>query len=54
VPITPASLVSMVNFNTYPLSLNPVQIQQVADLMYEDKLLSAPLRVAPLLLRSTR
>jgi NitT/TauT family transport system substrate-binding protein len=54
VPITPASLVSMVNFNTYPLSLNPVQIQQVADLMYEDRLLTAPLNVAPLLLRSTR
>jgi NitT/TauT family transport system substrate-binding protein len=47
-------LVSMVNFNLYPTSLNPVAIQQVADLMYQDGLLKAPLRVAPLLLRSTR
>jgi NitT/TauT family transport system substrate-binding protein len=54
VPITPRSLVSMVNFNTYPLSLNAVQIQQVADLMREDGLLKTPLNVAPLLLPSAR
>lgn len=42
---------ALVNLNTYPTSLDPVQIQRVADLMQQGGLLKTPLDVAPLLFR---
>jgi NitT/TauT family transport system substrate-binding protein len=49
VSLKPTSEYSLVNYNTYPEGLNQVEIQQVSNLMYLDKILAEPLNTASLL-----
>ncbi|MBV9379534.1 MAG: ABC transporter substrate-binding protein [Streptosporangiaceae bacterium] len=45
----PPSMVSLVNFNSYPTSLNVAQIQRLADLMFDGGMLKARLNVTSIM-----
>lgn len=49
VKLKPASMYSIVNYNSYPLTLDPVAIQTNANLMFQAGLLKKPLNVRTLL-----
>jgi NitT/TauT family transport system substrate-binding protein len=45
------TITALVNLNTFPVSLNAVQVQRVANLMKEGGMISRPLNVSPLIFR---
>lgn len=47
----PTGIAGLVNLNTFPTTAVPVVLQWVANLMQEGGMLTAPLNVAPLVIK---
>lgn len=47
----PTGIAGLVNLNTFPATADPVVLPRVADLMQEGGMFTAPLNVAPLVIK---